>query len=210
MKRNSIIFVAALFIFGVCAPARAALSLSIGMMWPQELLNTGIPSGDAGLLFGPSFDKKFMFGFAGDFLWNVRIHETQDTSNPGLYKVTSDQKTFMFPLMGFFLIDPVPNFVIHPSVFFSIGYNSMIYNVKNDSSYNTGSTRQSTPVSPYFYGLIIKTGAFANYSLGETSALFIGVEYQWADTKTGDTKNGLFNKRDMSGVGLKAGFRVQM
>ena len=194
----------AILMSGACslAGAEKLFSMSIGMTWPQALLNTGIPSGDAEIMYGAMIEKKVGFGVAADFLWNVQTHVAQDTG--GLFKVTSDQKSFMFPIMGFFVIDPFPNLIVHPALHFEIGYNSMIYTVKND----TTNRSSSTPVSPYFYGLIVKTGIDANYNIGGMSSLFLGLDFQWANTETADTQNGLFNKRDMSGIGLRAGFRV--
>ena len=74
MKRNGLL---ALFLLAVSAAlfppqAENLLSLKIGTTWPQALLNTGIPSGDAELQYGIIVDRKIAFGVAGDFLWNTR------------------------------------------------------------------------------------------------------------------------------------------
>lgn len=180
------------------------LLLKIGTTWPQVLLSTGIPSGDAELEYGLIIDRKVGFGIAGDFLWNVRSTERKDSLGTH-YRTLSSQKTFMFPIMGFFFIDPLPNLIVHPVAGFQIGYNSMIY-----SYTETTDTSAAKPLSPYFYGLIIKASLDALYNLGERSSLFLGLEYQWADTKTTSNTNGLFDKRDMSGIGLRAGFRVAL
>jgi hypothetical protein len=177
------------------------LSMKLGLSWPQALLSTAVPSGDAELNYGIIVDEKVGLGVAADFLWNVRSKDVPVSS--GHYKTLSDQSTFMFPIMGYFMIDPVPDLVVHPVAHFSIGYNSMTFNyTQNDASGG------KTPVSPYFYGLIIKTGADAMYNIGKKSALFLGLEYRWADTKTTANTDGLFDKRDMSGIGLSGGFRV--
>ena len=80
-------------------------------------------------------------------------------------------------------------------------------------SYNSKDTIPGAaikPLSPYFYGLIIKAGIDGLYNIGERSALFLGLEYQWAGTSTTNNTDGLFDKRDMSGLGLRAGFRITM
>jgi hypothetical protein len=205
MKR---FLMAALCIVSMCGVfstvrAEGLLSINIGPIWPQALLSTGAPSWDGELEVGALIDKRIGFGFACDFLWNVRTRDVLDTST-NHYRITNDEKTFMFPLMGFFMIDPVPNLIVHPVGTFQIGYNQMIYNVKTD---NTTLNTQKT-VSPYFYGLIIKVGVDAVYNLGERAAIFAGLEFQWANTKTTDTQSGLFDKRDMSGIGIHAGFRI--
>jgi hypothetical protein len=189
---------AALFLPG----AENMFSVKIGTTWPQALLSTGICSGDAALEYGIIIDKKIAFGLTGDFLWNTRSKDVKDTT-PGLWRVQSADKTFMFPILGFFMLDPVPGLIVHPSAQFQIGYNSMISVTSGLDQNNKVSTH-----SDYYYGLIIKAIVDACYNIGERSTLFLGLEYQWADTKTNSNTNGLFNKRDMSGIGLRAGFRV--
>ena len=201
MKRIGAAILCAIMIGGIfsAAGAQRMLSLKIGTSWPKALLSTANPSGDAELNYGLIVDERVAFGIAADFLWNVQAKEVPGPT--GHYQTLSAQSTFMFPLMGFFLLDPVPNLIVHPVAHFSIGYNSMIY------SYTQKDTAGKSTLSPYFYGLIVKTGADALYNIGKQSALFLGVEYRWANTKTAST-NGLFDMRDMSGIGLSAGFRV--
>lgn len=187
--------------------AQTLFSLKIGPSWPQGLLSTESASWDAGLDYGMIIDKKVGFGLAADFLWNVRTQDTLNSATNTYFRKT-EEKSFMFPIMGFFFIDPVPKLIVHPVARFQIGYNSMIRNVKTDSTDAKSQAVQNT-VSPYFYGLIIKVGADALYNIGENSSLFLGMEYQWADTRTNDTDKG-FNRFDMSGVGIKAGFRIIM
>jgi hypothetical protein len=211
MKRNGLL---ALFLFAASAAlflprAENLLSLKIGTTWPQALLSTGIPSGDAELEYGLIIDRKIGFGVVGDFLWNTRSKDVKDPST-GQYRIVSADKSFMFPILGFVMIDPVPNLIVHPSAQFQIGFNSM-YSITTGQNIDTISTPHDTTTtshSDYYYGLIMKAIVDANYNLGESSTIFLGVEYQWAGTKTQSNTNGLFNKRDMSGVGLRAGFRV--
>jgi hypothetical protein len=183
--------------------AENMFSIKIGTTWPQALLQTGICSGDAALQYGIIIDKKISFGLAGDFLWNTKSLEVRDTST-GKWHIQHADKCFMFPIMAFFMLDPVPSLIVHPSAQFQIGYNSM---VSVTSGYDSLAQKETTH-SDYYYGLIMKAIVDASYDIGENSAVFLGVEYQWADTKTGSNTNGLFNKRDMGGIGLRAGFRV--
>jgi hypothetical protein len=204
MRRISAATLCILVISGLWsfAGAEKLFSMKIGTTWPQVLLRTGIPSGDVEINYGMLIDRKVGFGIAADFLWNVMNKEARDSSGDHFY-ITSEQKTFMFPIMGFFLLDPMPDLVVHPVARFEIGYNSMIY------SYNSKVDALAVkPLSPYFYGLIIKASIDGLYNLGERSALFLGLEYQWAGTTTTNNNVGLFDKRDMGGIGLRAGFRV--
>ena len=117
----------------------------------------------------------------------------------------------MFPVLGFVMIDPVPNLIVHPSAQFQIGFNSM-YSITTGQNYRYDKDTYDTTTtshSDYYYGLIMKAIVDANYNLGESSTIFLGVEYQWAGTKTQSNTAGLFAKRDMSGIGLRAGWRFK-
>jgi hypothetical protein len=189
--------------------AENMFSVKIGTTWPQALLSTGICSGDAALQYGIIIDKKIAFGLTGDFLWNTKSKDVKDPST-GQYRIVSADKSFMFPILGFIMIDPVPNLIVHPSAQFQIGFNSM-YSITTGQNIDTTKIPHDTTTtshSDYYYGLIMKAIIDANYNLGENSTIFLGVEYQWAGTKTNSNTNGLFSKRDMSGIGLRAGFRV--
>jgi hypothetical protein len=205
MKRLTTYFLLTVALSGIFFASRAEsmLTLEIGPSWPEALLSTGIPSGNGEIEYGAMIDKKVGFGLAADFLWNVLSKEAKDSTGVH-YRTLTEQKTFMFPIMGFFVLDPMPKLIVHPVGRFQIGYNSMIY------SYKQTENAVVTPLSPYFYGLIIKGSIDALYNLGENSSLFLGVEYRWADMKTTSNTNGEFDKRDMSGVGIRAGFRVLM
>jgi hypothetical protein len=205
MKRKGLL---ALFLFtasGVLFSiyAENMFSIKIGTTWPQALLSTGICSGDAALEYGIIIDKKIAFGLASDFLWNTKSQDVRDSSS-GQWRISHADKCFMFPIMAFFMIDPVPNLIVHPSAQFQIGYNSMI---SGTSGYNSAANKDTSQYN-YFNGLIIKGIVDAGYNIGESSTLFLGLEYQWAETKSVKINSPLFNKRDMSGIGLRAGFRV--
>jgi hypothetical protein len=54
----------------------------------------------------------------------------------------------------------------------------------------------------------VKFGIDELYNMGNRSALYLGLEYQWAKTSTTSNAEGIFDMRNMSGLGLSAGFRV--
>ena len=191
-------------IAGTATGAEKLFTGKIGFCWPQALLATASPSGDAELAYGYVIDKKVGFGIAADFLWNVNSKTAP--SSGGHVLTIREQQTYMFPIMFFFQLDPMPELIVHPVGHFDIGYNSMIYSYTATDA-NTG---ESTPLHPYFNGLIIKTGVDALYDMGKQSAIYLGLEFQWANTSTASTPAGIFDKRDMSGIGLSAGFRVEL
>jgi hypothetical protein len=179
------------------------VSLKIGPTWPQELINSGNSTAwDGEFLYGVFVDRKVGFGFATDFLWNAKSQDQLDPST-GLLFVTKSEESYMVPLMGFLVFDPIPTAIIHPMLRFEIGYNSLFYNSKTDSTAHPASNSENG----YYYGLIVKIGADGLYNLGEQTAIFAGLEYQWANTQTNANSKGLFARRDMSGIGIRMGFR---
>ena len=183
--------------------AERLMSGRLGMNWPQALLASGSPSGDLQLAFGYIVDKKVAYGIAADFLWHTESQTVAATG--GHLRNISDRQSFMFPVMFFFQVDPVPDLlIVHPAAHFNIGYNSMIY------SYTSTDSSGSSPLHPYFYGLIIRAGVDGLYDMGKRSALFLSLEYQWANTSTSSTPEGIFDRMDMSGLSLAAGFRVRL
>ena len=205
MTVRSFLMLFCLMLSGIVAATNAErmLSMKIGMTWPRALLSTGMPTGDAEVNYGIIVDKKVAVGVSGNFLWNVQS-EDDTVGTAGHHKIISAQQSYMFPIMGFFQLDPVPDLIVHPVATFKIGYNSMIYSY-TEAEDNGGTAK---PLSPYFYGMIIKASAEALYDLGEQSSLFIGMEYRWADTKTNSNESDWFDKRNMGGIGLFAGFRL--
>jgi hypothetical protein len=196
----------------ICATsihAENLINLKIGLYWPKELLNSDISvAGDAQAEYGIIVDRKVAFGAGVDFIWNTT---TKDVAvGGGLYKPVKDEKTFMFPVTGFILLDPVPHLIVHPQIKYNIGYNSMIYsyNVKDNSA--TVYDRDG-----YYYGLLMKWALDGIFNLGEQSGIFAGIEYQLARTKSAkqyETEAGedAYMRRDMSGFGFRAGFRIMM
>jgi hypothetical protein len=192
-------FFLGLSFFPVPAPAaERLLSLQIGPSWPED----ASPAWDAEAMYGLLVDKKVGFGIAVDFLWNTSTQERPVSgSASGQMETVKDVSNYMFPVMGFIVFDPIPYQVIHPLLNFKIGYNSLSYTLTMPVP------DPKLPPSGYYYGLIIKAGADGLYNLGEQAAVFLGLEYQWADTKSTKDSEGHFRHMNMSGAGLHLGFR---
>jgi hypothetical protein len=176
-----------------CHASEKLFSLQIGPTWPSATSSAW----NTEFMFGTFVDKKVGFGIAADFLWNTLTQEQRDEQT-GQLKTTKDESSYMYPIMGFIVFDPMPYQMIHPMLKFEMGYNSLQYHVDPE-------------VQPdkqgYYYGMIVKLGIDGLYNLGEQAAVFLGLEYQWADTKTTKYSGGIFYRRDMSGTGLTIGFR---
>ena len=181
-----------LLLFSDIGASEKMFYLKIGPTWPSRTSS----SWDAEFMYGYFVDKKVGFGVSADFLWNT-FTQKRDMGN-GYDSTVKEESSYMFPIMGFIVFDPLPYQMIHPVLKFEIGYNSMQYN-----SNPAGQTEHPG----YYNGLIVKLGADGLYNLGEQAAVFLGLEYQWADTKTKKDSNGYLSHRDMSGAGIHIGFR---
>jgi hypothetical protein len=186
------------------ASSERLLSFHIGPSWP---LKTG-SAWNAAVMFGTFIDKQVGFGLSGDFLWHTKTWEKDSTNSEdrvvGTY-TTKNESSYMFPVTGFFIFDPIPEQMVHPVVKFEIGYNSMVYNF-TERVPNPAEVPMRTG---YYYGLIIKAGIDGLYDVGEQVAIFAGLDYQWAETKSmKDKVSGLFSHRDMGGAGLHIGCRL--
>jgi hypothetical protein len=207
MKMNAFVSIFSVVVIFLCLnPAKTnayekLLSLEIGPTWPSVISNG--TSWNAEIMYGAFVDKKIGFGVAGDFLWNT--YSKEDTSGSLRYN-EKEESSFMYPVMGFILFDPVPYLVVHPLFRFDIGFNSMNYYYKCSTLDSVEAIATSSlPHSGYYYGLIVKISADGCYNLGDQASVFLGLEYRWANTRTSEDDNGYFSRRDMSGVGIHAG-----
>ena len=59
-------------------------------------------------------------------------------------------------------------------------------------------------------GFFWKIAADAMVNIGSSTALFAGFEYQWSKPKKldSDEDESFFYRRDMSGIGIRMGFRA--
>jgi hypothetical protein len=195
----------------VSASAGKMLALQFGPLWPRDLLSTDKPTAwNAGLRYGVLVDRKVGVGVGVDFLWNRTVDEKPvENGPPGLYEVTRQEKSFMFPVSAFVYVDPLSMYRVHPAATFAVGYNSMVYTFDDEQELTTGQVRDEDP-DGYYFGFYAKLGIDALVNLSENSALFTGVEYQWANTRSAKTEENTYRRRNMGGVGVRLGLRLAM
>jgi hypothetical protein len=189
--------------------AESQFSAKIGPAWPSSLWNTGKPTAwDAAVQTGAVFDKKVSIGGSLDFLWNNDAKETALGNET--YQVTVTQRTFMFPLCGYLSITPLPDLVLSPCIGGYVGLNTMYFTYKGDSTRIATSTKVGhVDGNGWYMGLIWKVAADAVLRIGESSALFAGLEYQWSKPrKLGDSEGNFYLRRNMSGLGIRMGVKV--
>jgi len=192
----------------IAADAGNMLRLHIGPLWPRVLLDSDKPTQwDLGLGYGFMFDKIVGIGVGVDFMWNRVVDEVPVAGEPGVYEMTRRESSYLFPVYGIVIVDPISRFVVHPALTFNLGYNSMVYNCDDEQELTTGTAPDDDP-DGYYFGWFIRPGLDAIVNLGESAGLFVGVDYQWASTRSAKTEDGKYRRRNMSGVGVKGGLRV--
>ncbi len=186
------------------------LQLKIGPAWVKELQWSENPtSWDASIQSGLIFDKKLSFGGELDFLWNINKKATNIRNNT--YRLEKIERTFMFPVSGFFALDPIPDFRVHPCASIQMGLNTMYYSHKEKENSRVEDIPDNTLIDEngWYMGFYLKIAVDAAFNLGEQSALFAGLDYRWSKPNKLGVKSGeIFTQRNMSGVGIKMGFRV--
>ncbi len=204
---------AAIVTVAATAGAENMMMLRFGALWPRKLLETDKPTAwDIGAQYGVMVDNKIAIGAGVDLLWNRTVDEKKvvDTAdaNLELYRITRQEKTYMFPVYVFAYVDPFSRFIVHPAISFAAGYNSMVYRFDDEDELTQGKVKDHDP-DGYYFGLYMKLAADALVNLGDNSALFAGVDYQWADVRSAKKyDDGSYHRRDMGGIGLRAGVRV--
>jgi len=187
------------------------LTLQFGPVWPRDLLQTEKPTAwNAAVRYGILVDQKIGAGVGVDFLWNRTVDEKAvDGGPPNLYAVTRQETSFMFPVSAFVFVDPLSAYRVHPAATFSVGYNSLVYQFDDEQELTSGEVRDNDP-DGYYLGVYLKLGIDAMVNLSENSALFTGLEYQWANTRSAKTDGNLYHRRNMSGLGIRLGVRLAM
>jgi hypothetical protein len=184
-------------ISGPFFPALASeklFSLNFGAVWPSITSQSW-----NGEFIGATFiDRQIGFGIAADILWNKK---TEAQQNGVVLITTKEESYYMIPVMGTIVFDPLPGMLLHPQFKAAIGYNSLFYTL------NAQDRDPAAPKNGYYYGLIVKIGADGLYNLGEQSAIYFGLDYQWAELKQNTDIANHFYYRDMGGLGLHIGFR---
>lgn len=192
----------------IAADSGNMLRVHFGPLWPRELLHSDKPTQwDLGLAYGLMIDNKVGVGVGVDFMWNRTAEEVPVAGHPDLVRLTRSESSYLFPVYAFVTVDPMSRLVVHPALTFNLGYNSMVYNSDDEQELSTGTVPEDDP-DGYYFGWFIRPGLDAIVNLGENAGLFVGVDYQWADVRSAKTEGNTYQRRNMSGVGVKGGLRV--
>ncbi len=211
MKKNVVFACVFLSVAAFTASAfEQTLRLWIGPTWPREMLETEQKTAwNAGVAAGVTVDRKIGIGGEIDFLWQVNRQEEE--IDDGISVILDEQKTFMWPILGYLYISPIPDFLVYPVIEGQIGFNLLYY--KGDLAES-----QPTAVDDDFdrnglyLGLIGKAIADAHVRIGDNSSLFAGLAYTWSNpSKTKKIeRNGqkLKAHRAMRGLAIRMGIAL--
>ena len=188
----------------VSLSAESFVSLTAGPCWPRALLREDgrKTTGDASLAYGFIFDRKVGMGVGIDLFWNTRADRRKEPN--GKLVDTLTRSSYMFPLYGFVVVDPLSHLFVHPALTAQVGYNSLAYSLSKEDS--SGSLEPQGDAGGYYFGLFFRLLLDANYDFAEHAGLTAGAFYQWAESRQATTKTKYW-PRDMSAFGLRAGFR---
>ena len=209
MLQNSRIFLLTTVIFILSIPVHSDkyIQLKIGPTWPVALRGSKKPTAwDASMHYGAIFERRVAIGGGLDFLWNNNNKDVRVSGN--VYRREMTEKTFMFPISGYIALSPIPDYRFHPCISGQIGFNTMYFS-HEDNSVEEEDTLPAYDENGWYIGFYWKIAADVIFNLGENTGLFVGLEYQWSNPeKVNDKKDDLFTRRNMSGIGIRMGFRL--
>lgn len=191
--------------------AGKSFELEIGPLWPRVLLNSQKPtSWNTAFKTGYNFDNIVTLGAGIDFLWN---HNNKDENLGGnIYKTVTSERTYMFPISGFFSLTPLPDLKVQPCFSAQVGFNTMYFSHTEDSvGLQNGNNHPIIDENGWYMGMYWKIAADVLLKLSKNSGIFTGVAYQWTrPTKLDLTAKDIFARRDMSGIGIRVGIKAEL
>lgn len=207
-KVNSaaILFISTVLMLYTSSLAQNIVNIGIGPTWPKDLRDSEKKTAwTATVEYGKIFDNILGFGAEVDFSWNVYYKDSTAIIDSVPVNVRLDENTIlMFPVSAFVLLDPIPQFKLHPVVKGQVGFNMMVRSYKELDS--TGNPIES-PKNGFYIGVIGKISTDAVYDLGQHASVFAGFEYQWG--KLRHKRENTSNQYDyfkFYGPGIRMGF----
>jgi len=166
-------------------------------------------------------DVKWQWLISGEYGWMLSDHVVWGASvsfarhleknrNPEkTYWIYSKERVVMFPVSMFVLIDPIPQYVVHPAMHISLGYNSVVISSVN---YEKGliETAKVGENDGYYNGFYTKFGMDCMFDIGKKTSLFVGPQWQISTTERRGKKeieNGVYEHK-FNGFGLRLGVSI--
>jgi hypothetical protein len=162
-------------------------------------------------------DVKWQWMFSGEYGWlltdhlslgaNVSFlcHIEKDRDRAGINTdiIYSKERIIMFPVSAFLVVDPIPQYVVHPVVHIVFGYNSVVISNKD---YDENIRSAVKLYDGYYNGFYTKFGTDLMVDVGEKTSLFVGPQWQ-ISTVQRRGKDEVF-ERKFNGFGLRLGVSI--
>jgi hypothetical protein len=159
-------------------------------------------------------DRKVHWTIAGEYGWLLNEHLTlgpnlnfvwhldknRNTVDYNTYLVHSKERVIMIPVSVFIIVDPIPQYMIHPVLHAQAGYNSVFISNVN---YNSSDKNAVKEFDGYYNGIIGKFSLECMVDVGKSISLFVGPQWQFSTTER--RGKGYHYERKFNGFGLRFG-----
>ena len=138
--------------------------------------------------YGWMLSENLVVGPSVGFSWNIEKERSRvspanaidDSLKTELEtdKIISKERMIMLPISLFLLIDPAPQFMVHPTAHFSLGYNQAVI---SNVFYNKEESRRQDAAKEYdgyYSGLYVKFGFDCMIDIGKQISIFAGPQWQ--------------------------------
>jgi len=199
------------FTLNICAYDKT-LTLKFGPYWPEDLKHSERTTAfDWSLLSGISFDKTVTLGAGFDFIWNKNSKENKIA--PHIFQEELIERTLMFPITAFLSINPLPDFLVSPSISGQAGIGFMHFSKKDiyikDIVESLENPFDIYDENGWYFGAVFKIAVDALINLSPNVSLFGGLDHMWSKPKKIKRSDPhLFTRRNMSGWGLRFGINL--
>jgi hypothetical protein len=167
-------------------------------------------------------DVKWQWLFSGEYGWMLSDHVVWGASitfarhleknrDPEkTYRIYSKERVVMFPVSMFTVIDPIPQYVVHPAVHIALGYNSVVISSVNYEKKDSIEIEKIGENDGYYNGFYTKFGMDCMFDIGKKTSLFVGPQWQISTTERRggkEVENGVYEHK-FNGFGLRLGVSV--
>jgi len=164
-------------------------------------------------------DVKWQWLFSGEYGWMLSDHvswganlgfahhleKNREIMVVGTEKIHSKERIVMIPVSMFTVIDPIPQYVVHPVAHVVLGYNSLF--ISNVNYEKNGDNSAVESYDGYYNGFYTKFGADCMFDVGKKTSLFAGPQWQISTVERRGKDKDVF-ERKFNGFGLRLGVSV--
>jgi hypothetical protein len=157
--------------------------------------------------YGWLLSEHLILGPNVNFAWNIEKDRTSVGNNT--HWVHSKKRVIMLPVSVFCIVDPIPQYMIHPIFHMQVGYNSVfISNIDygNDTADDV-LIDEVQKYDGYYNGIIAKFSFECMFDAGKSISFFAGPQWQLSTTERRGKDREHYECK-FNGFGLKFGVSV--